>query len=153
MASALAARLAERGLALPPAHAPGGNYVGWVRTGDLLWVAGQGPVWGKEVRYSGRLGDLSDLPRAEAAARLTFLNLLAVAALAPGGLAALRRCVKVQGLVSAVPDAADIDALATRTTAFVAELFGDPPALTLTGVPGLPVGITVELDGIFEVVP
>ena len=40
MANELAVRLAERGLALPPAHAPGGIYVGWVRTGDLLWVVG-----------------------------------------------------------------------------------------------------------------
>lgn len=151
MTLSLAGRLAARGLTLPPAHAPGGNYVGWVQTGDLLWVAGQGPVWGKEVRYSGRLGDLADLPRAEAAARLTFLNVLAVAGLAPGGLEALRRCVKIHGLVAAVPGATDIGDLAERTTAFVADLFGHAPALTLTGVPGLPVGITVELDGVFEV--
>ena len=44
-------RLAERGLTLPELRRPAGNYRGWMRAGDLLYLSGQGADG-----HFGRLG-------------------------------------------------------------------------------------------------
>jgi hypothetical protein len=70
-------RLKEKNIQLPTPSAPVANYVGAVRTGNLLFLAGDGPGrdwWGK-----GKVGKDLTLEEGNRAARLTGLNLLATA--------------------------------------------------------------------------
>ena len=56
MPGRIEARLKELGIELPKAGEVAGNYVPFVRSGDLLFIAGQLPVWMGERRFQGKLG-------------------------------------------------------------------------------------------------
>ncbi len=154
MSGKIAARLAELGLELPPPFAPVATYVGYTVTGNLVHVSGQGPVWGTEVRFTGKLGaDLSFEQGCEAA-RLTALNLLAHLNVAcDGDLDRVARCVKLFGLVHCTSDFKQAHLVVDAGSALLVEIFGEAGrhARAVVGAPGLPFGIAVELEAIFEI--
>ena len=77
-------RLAAMGLTLAQAPQPMANYVPWRRAGNLLFLSGQGPRRPDGGFEIGRLGKDSDIEAGYRAARLTGLQLLAVAKAAIG---------------------------------------------------------------------
>jgi len=96
------ARLAALGITLPPLRTAAGSYVGSVRTGDLLFLSGQGAE-----PHVGRLGDDLDVAAGRAAARDCMRNLLAQTRAALGTLDAVERVVKVLGFVACTPEFRD----------------------------------------------
>jgi enamine deaminase RidA (YjgF/YER057c/UK114 family) len=90
-------------LALPPAPQPAGGYRPWVRSGGLLFISGQLPIAGGELRYRGRVG--AELSEAEgsAAAELAALNVLAQISDALGGFDDLVALLRIEGHVSSAP--------------------------------------------------
>ena len=48
-------RLQELGIELPAIPQPGGNYVHYVQTGNLLFLAGKGPPGGKKGKVGGEV--------------------------------------------------------------------------------------------------
>ncbi|MDP6933741.1 MAG: RidA family protein, partial [Myxococcota bacterium] len=70
------ARLAELGLTLPPPATPAANYVPTVRTGNLVYVAGQVPVRDGTFLYQGRVGVDFTVEEGQQAARLVACNIL-----------------------------------------------------------------------------
>jgi enamine deaminase RidA (YjgF/YER057c/UK114 family) len=77
MAGRIDARLAELGIDLPAAVPPAANYVSWVRTGNLVFVAGQIPVQDGRDLNSGKLGAGVSIEQGQQAARLCAINILA----------------------------------------------------------------------------
>ena len=90
------ARLSELGITLPEAPTPMAAYVPALRTGDLLWIAGQPP--GGDWR--GRVGEDYDVPTGARAARDSGLNILAQVRKAVGSLDEVERVIKVVGFVN-----------------------------------------------------
>ena len=78
MAGMVESKLTELGLTLPALAAPIANYVGFVRTGDLLFVSGQLCLGadGKLVA-KGKLGAEVSIEDGQKAARACAVNLLA----------------------------------------------------------------------------
>jgi len=153
MAGSVTARLAELGLELPPAHPPVATYVGWAITGRQIWVSGQGPVWGQEIRHAGTVGAELDLEQGRAAARLTALNLLAQASEAlAGDLDRISRCVKVFGLVNAAPGFLDAHRVIDGASDLIVDVLGPAGrhARAAVTASALPMGIAVELDAVFD---
>ena len=147
-------RLRELGLTLPPPFAPVATYLPYVVSGPLLHVSGQGPVWGSEVRFAGKLGRDFDLDQGREAARLTALNLLShVREALDGDLDRVRRCVKLFGLVNCVADFTAPHQVVDAASELMVEIFGEAGrhARAVIGAPGLPFDIAVELDAIFEI--
>ncbi len=70
MAGTVEQKLSELGITLHEPNPPVANYVGFVRTGNLLFVSGQLPTVNGELRHVGRVGDTLDLAQAQEAARL-----------------------------------------------------------------------------------
>ena len=68
-------RLEELGITLPPPARSVGHYVPYTRAGNIV-ISVQGPLWGDELRYQGRLGETFTLEDGQEAARLVMLNLL-----------------------------------------------------------------------------
>ena len=98
MAGRIEARLKELKLELPQAAAPAANYVPAVRSGDLLFIAGQICQWQGERRFIGKLGREINLEHGQQAARLCALNILAHAKAAlDGDLDRILRCVRLGG--------------------------------------------------------
>src|SRR3546814_5724203 len=77
MAGEVDARLAKLGIEVPVAAAPVANYVGFVQTGNLVFVSGQLPMKDGKPQYQGKLGAGLPLEDGQAAARLCAINIVA----------------------------------------------------------------------------
>lgn len=154
MHSKMDARLAELGIELPVAAAPAGAYVPFVKSGNLLFVAGQITLWNGDVRYKGRLGDDMSVDDGYAAARLCGLNLIAQAREACGGdLGRVTRVVRLGGFVQCTADFMEQPKVINGASDLMVEVFGDAGrhARAAVGTISLPLGVAVEVDGIFEI--
>ena len=148
------ARLAELKIALPNAGAPAANYVPFVRTGNLLVMAGQVCQWNGERRFIGKLGREFSIEQGQEAARLCALNLLAQAKAAlAGDLDRIVRCVRLGGFVNSTADFLDQPRVVNGASDLMVELLGDAGrhARTAIGTNVLPFDLAVEVDAIFEV--
>ena len=153
MAGKIDARLAELGIELPEAPAPAANYVPWVRSGNLLFVAGQVSGNNQGV-HKGRLGDDLGLEEGVAAARACALNLIAQAKAGCGGdLDRVARVVKLGGFVASTPDFVQHPQVVNGASDLIVEVFGDKGrhARFAVGAPALPMGFAVEVDAVFEI--
>lgn len=155
MAGGIARRLAELKIELPNPSAPAANYVPFTVSGPLVFVAGQVSQWNGERRYKGKVGDSLAIEDAHAAARLCALNLLAHLQVACGGdLDRVTRVVRLGGFVNCTPEFADQPRCVNGASDLMVEVFGEEigsHARTAVGVASLPGGVSVEVDGIFEV--
>jgi enamine deaminase RidA (YjgF/YER057c/UK114 family) len=141
------ARLRELGIELPALRRPAGNYVGWVRTGDLLFLSGQGADG-----FTGRVGADLGVADGRAAARACALNLLAQARDAVGSLDRVARVVKLLGFVACTDEFTAAPAVIDGASDLLAEVFGDGGrhARSAIGVRALPLGFAVEVEMILE---
>ena len=154
MAGTIDARLAELGIAVPAAPAPAANYVPWVVTGNLVFVAGQVPFENGEMRFVGKVGADYSVAEGQACARLVGLNILAQLKAACGGdLDRVVRCVKLGGFVNCPRDFTDQPAVVNGASDIMVEVFGEGGrhARFAVGAPSLPLGAAVEIDAIFEI--
>jgi len=154
MAGRIEARLKELKIELPQAAAPVANYVPAVRSGDLLFIAGQICQWNGERRFIGKLGREISLEQGQEAARLCALNILAQARNALGGdLDRILRCVRVGAFVNCVPEYTQQPQVANGASNLLVELLGDAGrhARAAVGVNALPGGVAVEVEAVFEV--
>ncbi len=153
MAGRIESRLTELGIELPAAPAPAATYVPFLRVGDLLFVSGQISA-GPDGPVTGTLGGPDDVERGREAARLCALSLLAqVRAACDGDLDRLRRVVKLTGFVASAPRFTDQPKVVNGASDLLAEVLGEAGRHTRSavGVAALPFGVSVEIDGIFEI--
>jgi len=154
MTGKIEARLAELGIALPQPAAPAGAYVPYVVIGSLVFVAGQITLENGEIKYMGRLGENMSVDEGYAAARLCGLNLLAqVRGACAGDLDRVKRVVRLGGFVNSAAVFTDQAKVINGASDLMVEVFGDPGrhARAAVGAPSLPLGVSVEVDGIFEI--
>ncbi len=154
MPANIEARLAELGVELPNAAAPAGAYVPYVKSGNLVFVAGQITLWNGEIRHRGRLGDDMTVDEGYAAARMCGLNLIAqVREACDGDLDRVARVVRLGGFVRSTADFTDQPKVINGASDLMVEVFGDAGrhARAAVGTISLPLGVSVELDGIFEI--
>ena len=153
MAGKIETRLAEFGVELPQAAAPVANYVAYVVSGSLVFVSGQLPLWNGDLRHLGTLGDGVSVDEGYQAARLSGLNLIAQLRAACGDLDRVKRVVKLGGFVACAPEFTDHPKVVNGASDLMVEVFGDAGrhARSAVGVPSLPMGVAVEVDGVFEI--
>ncbi len=147
-------RLKSLGIELPDLPKPMANYVPWVRTGNLLFLSGQGPRFGANQFKTGKVGLDVTAEQAYEDARLVGIQLLAAAKHAlDGDLARVRRVVKLLGLVNGVPEFDKQPQVINGCSDLLVEVFGDAGrhARSAIGAGSLPNNITVEIEAIFEV--
>jgi enamine deaminase RidA (YjgF/YER057c/UK114 family) len=153
MAGRIERRLGELGLALPPLARSVGLYVPAVRTGHQLWCV-QGPLWGDELRFVGRVGRELGLAEAQDAARLVCLNILAqLRAACDGDLERISRCIRLGGFVNSTPAFNAHTEVMNAASSLIVELFGERGrhARFAVGCASLPYDLAVEIEGVFEV--
>lgn len=146
--------LAELGIVLPQPSKPVANYVPWVRTGNLVFVSGQGAVEAGKVMYPGQLGADVTLEDGMKAARMCALSVIAQLKDACGGdLDKVRRIVKLVGFVNAAPGFTDHPKVVNGASDFMVEVFGDKGrhARSAVGSPSLPLNLSVEVEAIAEI--
>ncbi len=155
MAGKIEARMKELGIVMPEASPPRvAKIEGSVRWGDLLFVSGAVPKWNGELRFVGKVGREFGLAEAQAAARLSALNMLAQAKLAlEGDLDRIQRIVKLTGFVNAVPTFTEIPHVVNGASELFLDLFGEAGrhARTAVGVAVMPFDVAIEVEGVFAV--
>lgn len=154
MSGSIESRLAELNITLPEVAAPAANYVPYVISGNQVFVSGQITLFNGDLQFVGRVGQDFDTDQGYQAARLCGLNLIAqVKAACNGNLDRLRRVVKLGGFVNCTPDFTDQPKVINGASDLMADVFGDAGrhARFAVGATVLPLGVAVEVDGIFEI--
>ena len=146
-------RLEELGVQLPHSAAPIANYVGFVRTGNLLFVSGQICLADGTPVAKGKLGKQVAVEQGQAAARVCAINLLAQVKAAVGDLDRVTRVVRLGGFINSAPDFLDGSKVMNGASDLMVAVFGDKGrhARTAVGVAALPADAAVEVEGTFEV--
>jgi enamine deaminase RidA (YjgF/YER057c/UK114 family) len=149
------ARLKVLGLQLPAAPRPIASYVPAVRTGNLIFLAGQGPLVDGKPTITGKVGAGVTEEAANKAARATILTQLAVLRAEIGSLDRVRRIVKVVGFVNSAPGFTRQPWVMNGASDLLVEIFGDAGkhARSSVGVNELPLDIPVEIELVVEVAP
>jgi len=147
-------RLAELGIEVPTPAAPVANYVGFVRTGNLVFTAGQVPLKDGKFLYQGIVGKDVTVEEAAEAAKLCAINIIAQLKAACGGdLDRVKRIVKLVGFVNGVPGFGDQPKVINGASDLMVAVFGDAGkhARSAVGASSLPINLSVEIEAIAEV--
>lgn len=146
-------RLAALGLTLPAVVTPLAAYVPAVRSGSLVYTAGQLPMVDGQLLSIGKVGAEVGAAEAAALARTCALNALAAAASVAGGLSAIKQIVKLTGFVASAPDFTGQPQVVNGASELLLEIFGDAGrhARSAVGTAVLPLNAPVEIELVVEV--
>lgn len=155
-------RLKDLGITLPEPVAPVANYVPWVQTGNLLFVSGQisvgtdGPITGQlsaADHVDGEPTPGAPLATAVDAARQSGLSMIAQLQAAVGDLDRVSRVVKLTGFINSTLNFTQQPRVMNGCSDLMVEVFADAGrhARSAVGVSSLPLGVMVEVEGIFEI--
>jgi len=144
--------LADLGFTLPPPPAPAGNYLPYVRSGKLVFLAGTLPMRDGVITHAGQVVRDLDVAAGYAAAQVCALNTLAALKAAAGSFDNLERFVFVNGFVNAVAGFADSPAVINGASDLLVKVFGDRGrhARAAVAVAGLPKNAAVEIQCVAE---
>lgn len=146
-------RLAALGVSLPDAPAPAANYVPYVLAENVLYVSGQISSENGAL-ITGKLGADMDAAAGAKAAQACAIALLSQVKAALGGdLNRLERVLKLTGFVNSTPDFTDQPKVINGASDFLVEVLGDAGrhARSAVSAASLPLGVAVEIEGIFLV--
>jgi enamine deaminase RidA (YjgF/YER057c/UK114 family) len=149
------ARIKELGIVLPPAPKPLASYVPSVRTGNLVYLAGQGPIVDGKATVTGKVGAELTEDEGYKVARASILVSLAVLRAEIGSLDRVTRIVKVVGWVNSAPGFTRQPWVVNGASDLLVEIFGEAGrhARSAVGANELPLGIPVEIEMVVEVAP
>ena len=147
-------RLKELGYSLHPPGPPLANYVGAVRTGHYIYLAGHPPQKPDGSLYTGKLGRDLTVEQGQQAARLSAINLLSTLKAEIGDLRKVRKIIKVFGMVNSSDAFTDDPKVIDGASDLLVSIFGKERgkhARSAVGMASLPFGIAVEIEMIVEV--
>jgi enamine deaminase RidA (YjgF/YER057c/UK114 family) len=146
-------RLQELGLVLPTLSQPIASYVHAVRSGNLIFLSGKGPLQANGQYITGQVGKDLTLEQGQAAARLTGLHQLAVLRAELGSLNRVKRVVKVLGMVNSEAGYRDHPKVINGFSELLIQVFGEQGrhARSAVGMCSLPMNMAVEVEMIVEV--
>ncbi len=147
------ANLRKLGINLAKSSAPMANYVNAVRTGNLIFLSGKGPLKDDGKYITGKLGKDLNVEQGYEAARTVGINQLAALKAEIGDLNKVKRIVKVLGMVNSTPDFTDQPKVVNGFSDLMVAVFGErgKHARSAVGMAALPNNIAVEVELIVEV--
>ena len=144
--------LIDKGIVLPDAPPPAANYIPFVKIDKLVFISGQ-VSQNEDGFIKGVLGKDLDVEQGYSAARQCGISLLAQLKNAvKGDLNKVTKVVKLGGFVNSALDFTEQPSVINGASDLFVELFGEKGRHARTAVgANLPLGVAVEIDGIFEV--
>ena len=145
-------KLAELGLTLPVAALPVAAYVPAIRTGNLVYTAGQLPLVDGKILFVGKVGSDVTPEQAKDMAQICALNALAAISLV-ADIDQIERIVRVGGFVNGIPGFVAIPAVINGASELLIKLFGEvngKHARTAIGVAELPLNAPVEVEMVVQ---
>jgi enamine deaminase RidA (YjgF/YER057c/UK114 family) len=141
-------KLSALGLTLPTAAAPVAAYVPAVKSGNLIFTAGQLPVVEGKLVKEGKVGSDVTPEDAKELAQICALNALAAISLV-ADLDQVERVVRVGGFVNCAPGFIAIPGVVNGASELLIKVFGDvngKHARTAIGVAELPLNAPIEIE-------
>ena len=145
-------KISSLGLSLPTAAAPVAAYVPAVKSGNLVFTAGQLPVVDGKLLQEGKVGRDVTAEEAKEFAQTCALNALAAISLV-ADLDQIERVIRVGGFVNCAPGFTAIPGVINGASEFLIKIFGDvngKHARTAVGVAELPLNAPVEVEVIVQ---
>lgn len=146
-------KIKELQIELPEAKAPVGSYVATKIVGNLLYISGQISMNSKGELIKGKVGkDLTTDEAYKAAERCGLSIVAQVKKACNGDLSKIKSCVKLTGFVNSTEDFTEQPKVINGASDLIASIFGDAGMHTRAAVSvnSLPLGVSVEVDAIFE---
>jgi|TARA_B110000211_G_scaffold66081_1_gene76211 enamine deaminase RidA (YjgF/YER057c/UK114 family) len=146
-------KLKELNINLPEPKAPVGAYVATRIIGKLLFISGQVSIDKNNNLIRGKIGKDLNLDQGYAAAERCGLSLIAHAKKAcDGDLQKIKSCVKLTGYVNSTDDFTDQPKIINGASDIIAKILEEKGKHTRAAVSvnSLPLGVAVEVAGIFE---
>mgnify|MGYP001042571657 FL=1 len=146
-------KIKELKIELPEAKAPVGSYVATKISGNLLYVSGQISMNSNGELIKGKVGkDLTTDEAYKAAERCGLSIIAQVKKACDGDLSKIKSCVKLTGFVNSTEDFIEQPKVINGASDLIASIFGDAGMHTRAAVStnSLPLGVSVEVDAIFE---
>ena len=146
-------KLKELKINLPEAKAPVGNYVATKVSGKMLFISGQISIDETGKLIKGKVGKDLDTDAGYNAAKRCALSIIAQVKKACGNdLSKVKSCVKLTGFVNSTDEFIDQPKVLNGASDLIASVFGEAGMHTRAAVStnSLPLGVSVEVDAIFE---
>ena len=146
-------KIKEMKLVLPEAKAPVGNYVATKIVGNLLYVSGQVSINSNGELIKGKVGKELNTDDAYKAAERCGMSIVAQAKKAcAGDLSKIKSCIKLTGFVNSTDNYTEQPKVINGASDLIASIFGESGMHTRAAVStnSLPLGVSVEVDAIFE---
>ena len=146
-------KIKELGLTLPEAKAPVGNYVATKTVNKMLFISGQISINEKGELIKGKVGKDLDTEAGYNAAKRCALSIVSqVKKACDGDLSKIKSCIKLTGFVNSTDDFTDQPKVLNGASDLIASIFGDAGmhARAAVSTNSLPLGVSVEVDAIFE---
>jgi len=152
MSTDVRVKLAELGLTLPVAALPIAAYVPAVRTGNIVFTAGQLPLVDGAMAQTGKTGGDVSVERAKELAQICALNALAAVALV-ADINKIVKVVRVVGYVNGVAGFVNHPAVVNGASELFVHIWGDAGkhARSAIGVAELPLNSPVEIELTVEI--
>ena len=146
-------KLKELGIELITPSNPVANYVNTVRSGNLLFISGKGPLKKDGEYIKGKLGYDLSIDQGYDAARVTGINLISTIKSELGDLKNVKQVIRVNGMVNSASNFIDQPKVINGCSDLLVEVFGDRGKHTRValGMNSLPMNIAVEIDIILEI--
>ena len=147
-------KIKEIGLTLPKATDPVGSYLATKFVGKMLYISGQISINEKGELIKGKLGkDLKTEEGYEAAKRCGLSIVSQVKKACGDDLSKVKSCVKLTGFVNSTDDFTEQPKVINGASELIVSIFGDAGMHTRAAVSAnsLPLGVSVEVDAIFEI--
>ena len=141
------------GIIIPEAPAPIGAYVAFKIVDKLLYISGQVSVDSNGRFIKGKVGKDIDLKKGQEAAKLCAINIIAQAKKAcSGDLEKISNCIKLTGFVNSSDEFIDQPKIINGASELISAVFGENGKHTRAAISvnSLPLGVSVEIDAIFE---
>ena len=146
-------KIIELKIKLPEAKAPVGSYVATKIVGNMLFISGQISISDNGELIKGKLGrELNTDDGYEAAKRCGLSIVSQVKKACDNDLSKVKSCVKLTGFVNSTENFIEQPKVINGASDLIASVFGDSGMHTRAAVStnSLPLGVSVEVDAIFE---
>ena len=143
----------KNNITLPSAADPVGSYVATKIVGKLLYISGQISINADGKLIKGKIGKDLSLDEGYQAAMRCALSIVAQSKKATNGdLSKIKSCIKLTGFVNSTATVIDQPKVINGASDLIASVFGDAGmhARAAVSTNSLPLGVSVEVDAIFE---
>ena len=145
--------LKKNNIILPKAADPVGSYIATKISGKMLFISGQISIDEKGELIKGKVGkDLTTEAGYNAAKRCALSIVAQVKKACNDDLSKIKSCVKITGFVNSTDNFTDHPKVIKGASDLIALIFGNSGMHTRAAVStnSLPLGVSVEVDAIFE---